>query len=115
MIRKIAMLLFLFFMAKKPGVWETGKVISQNQGSERSGAIAAPISNTVVAVPIDRNCNAVVIETEKYIYQWSEVGNRRIILPVNGTTAFYRDGSYFIVLDNQGKKHKFVVTHIEAK
>lgn len=100
---------------KKPPIMEKAKVISQNIGSDRSGAAAAPIGGMVVAVPIYRNWNVVVVETEKYRLEWHEDGNKFITLPVNGEIEFYRDGNWFIVLDSRGKKHKFSVAHMEVK
>ena len=103
------------FLAEKQHNWERGKVISQERGSDRAGAAAAPIGTMVVAVPIYRNWNTVVIETEKYRYSWNEVGNKHIILPVNGEIQFYRDGDYFIVLDTKNKKHKFALIGMTVK
>jgi len=103
------------FLAEKEHIWERGKVISQQRGSDRAGAAAAPIGGMVVAVPLYRNWNIVVIEAEKYIYQWNEVGNKQIILPVNGEIQFYRDGDYFIVLDAKKNKHKFALVGMTLK
>lgn len=95
--------------AKKQPNWERGKVISQNLTSSPAGTYAAPIGTATVAVPIYRSSNVVVIETDDYRYEWSEVGRKPLILPVNGFINFYRDGNWFIVLDSKHKKHKFAL------
>jgi hypothetical protein len=101
--------------AKKPIVWESAKVISQDLGSDKSGTYLAPIGTAVVAVPIYNSWNRVTVETADYIYQWSESGNQKIILPVNGEVRFYRDGDWFIVLDSKNKKHKFSIIGMQSK
>jgi len=104
----VVLLLTSALFAEKPHVWETAKVISQNLGSERAGAYAAPIGNGAVAIPLYRQWNSVAVETDQYIYQWQEArGSRPVILPVNDKIMFYRDGDWFVVLDSKNKKHKF--------
>ncbi len=111
-------LVLLFSVAafsKQPTVMERAKVISQDIGSGRAGAVAAPIGTMVVAVPIYRSWNRVVVETDRYRYEWSEVGNKLITLPVNGVIEFYRDGDWFVVLDSKHKRHKFAVVGMTVK
>ena len=103
------------FSAEKSHQWEHAKVISQDQGSSRAGAYAAPLGTGAIAVPLYRNWNRVVVETDGYIYQWNEVGRARIILPVNGDVAFYREGDWFIIIDSKNKKHKFGLVGMTAK
>ena len=95
--------------------WESAKVLSQSLNSQASGAMAAPIGNVVVALPIYRQSNIVMVETETHQLQWSEVGKQKVILPVNGMIQFYRDKNWFVVLDNKGKKHKFGLVGMMAK
>jgi hypothetical protein len=94
---------------------EHGTVISQDLNSSQAGTYNAPIGTASVSVPIYRRSNFVVVETDTYTYQWSEVGNKTIILPVNGDVEFYRDGDWFIVLDSKHKKHKFALVGMTAK
>ncbi|MGA7695462.1 MAG: hypothetical protein WCA76_10560 [Candidatus Sulfotelmatobacter sp.] len=94
---------------------EHGRVISQDLNSSQAGTYNAPIGTASVSVPIYRRSNFVVVETDTYTYQWSEVGNKPIILPVNGDIEFYRDGDSFIVLDSKHKKHKFALVGMTAK
>lgn len=98
------------FGADKNINWESAKVISQDLNSEQAGTYAAPMGNGRVAVPLYRRSNIVVVETEQYRLQWAEIGRNAIILPVNDTIQFYRDGNWFIVLDAKHKKHKFTLT-----
>jgi len=101
--------------AEKSHQWEHAKVISQDQGSSAAGAYAAPLGNGTIAVPLYRNWNRVVVETDRYVYQWNEVGRTKIILPVNGEVAFYREGDWFIIMDSNNKKHKFGLVGMTAK
>ena len=56
-----------------------------------------------------------VVETANYTLQWSESGNKTIILPINGIVEFYRDGNWFIVMDTKHKKHKFALVGMTQK
>jgi hypothetical protein len=103
------------FPAEKQRNWEHAKVIAQNVNSSAAGAYAAPLGTGAVAVPIYRRSNIVVVETDTYRYEWSEVGRTPVILPVNGFIDFYRDGKWFVVLDAKQKKHKFGLIGMVAK
>jgi hypothetical protein len=94
---------------------EHGTVVSQDLNSSAAGTYDAPVGTARVSVPIYRRSNIVLIDTEAYTYQWSEAGNKTIILPVNGDIEFYRDGNWFIVLDSKHKKHKFALVGMTAK
>lgn len=81
--------------AGKPHQWETATVISQKLTSDSS---------------------TVVVDTGAYSYVWQEStrspGWHRFIVLVHDQTVhdqvkFYRDGGWFVVLDDQGEKHKF--------
>lgn len=102
-------------LAKSTPELRTAKVISQNIGIDNNGAAAMPVGTMLVAVPLRRRTNVVVIETTKADVTLSELGNGKhvIVLPVNGTVQFYRDGEKVIILDSKGKKHKFAIVHIE--
>ncbi|MGD0199144.1 MAG: hypothetical protein ABSD27_00180 [Bryobacteraceae bacterium] len=101
--------------AEKKYNWERARVLSQNMHSSPVGAYAAPIGNATIAVPIYRRSNYVVVETDTHRLEWSEVGSSAIILPVNGSIEFYRDGNWFIVLDSKKKKHKFALVGMTLK
>lgn len=105
----------LLLLAEKPHVWETGRVIAQEMGSQASGAYAGAALGGIIAVPLQQRWNAVTVEVGPYIYQWYEVGSRAIILPVNDTIMFYRDGPWFIVLDIKNRKHKFAMQGMTRK
>lgn len=105
----ILLLLSLFAAAGDEHQWEQARVISQDLNSSQAGTYNAPIGNASVSVPIYRRSNIVVVETDTYQYQWSEVGRKTIILPVNDVIDFYRDGNWFIVQDTNHKKHKFAL------
>ena len=100
--------------AKKHHEFQSAKVISQNIKSYNNGVAIVPLGTMVAGVPINRRSNIVVVETDKYRLTWSEVGRKAIVLPVNETIQFYRDGDWFIVLDSKEKKHKFALIHMEA-
>jgi hypothetical protein len=96
-------------------IWEHGVVVSQNLSSSPAGTYAAPVGTATVAVPIYRRSNVVVVDTDVYRYQWSEVGRKPVILPVNGSIEFYREGNWFIVLDSKHKRHKFALVGMTAR
>ena len=114
-IAPFLLLLAAPLFSEKVHEWETAKVVSQELNSERAGAYAAPLGNGTVAVPLYRRSNSVVVETDKYIYQWQEAGRTPVILPVNGTVMFYHDGNWFIVVDSKNKKHKFGLVGAKQK
>ena len=94
---------------------EHAKVISQNLSSSPGGTYNAPIGNSTIAVPIYRKRNVVVLETNEYLYELSESGGNMLILPVNGSIEFYRDGDWFVLLDSKHKKHKFALVGMTTK
>ncbi|MGB9408379.1 MAG: hypothetical protein WCA89_12635, partial [Terracidiphilus sp.] len=85
--------------AKNQPEFQPAKVISQNIGSYNGGAAAMPIGTMVVAVPITRRSDIVVLETANHRLTLSEqmTGRGPVILPVNETIPFYQDGNWFIV------------------
>lgn len=100
---------------EKQHSWETAKVISQDLNAYNAGTVAMPIGTGIAAVPIRRRSNIVVVETATQRLTWSEAGKNTIILPVNGSVQFYRDGNWFIVLDSKNKKHKFGLIGMTTK
>ena len=81
--------------AEKTHQWETATVISQKLTSD---------SNTVAVI------------TGAHSYVWQEITRNQdwhhfIVLVHNQTihdqVKFYRDGQSFVILDDQGEKHKF--------
>jgi len=81
--------------AEKPRQWETATVISQKLTSESS---------------------TVVVDTGAYSYVWQESTRspdwHHFIVLVHDQTVhdqvkFYRDGRWFVVLDDQGENHRF--------
>ena len=86
-------------MAEKTHQWATATVISQKLTSD---------SNTVAVI------------TGAHSYVWQEItGNpdwHHFIVLVHDPTVhdqvkFYRDGQWFVILDDQGEKHKFSLIH----
>jgi len=82
-------------MAEQSQQWETATVISQKLTSD---------SNTVAVI------------TGAHSYVWQEVTrspdwHHFIVLvhnrAVHDQLKFYRDGQWFVILDDQGEKHKF--------
>jgi hypothetical protein len=108
------LLLSIFTVASDKPQLEQARVISQELKSSQSGTYNAPIGTASVSAPIYRRSNFVIVETDTYQYQWSEVGGKTIILPVNDTIEFYRDGNWFIVTDAKNKKHKFALVGMTA-
>ena len=115
----VALALMLFLPSVATGEnqhnWETATVISQDVTTYNAGAVAMPLGTGVAAVPIRRRSNIVVVETATERLTWSEAGKNTVILPVNGSVRFYRDGDWYIVLDSKDKKHKFGLIGMTTK
>lgn len=93
---------------------ETARVIWQQIGSSAAGAIAMPVGMATIAAPIYHINNTVIVETTNERMTWYELARRgSLVLAVNGTVEFQREGNAFIVLDSHGNKHKFGMIHLE--
>jgi hypothetical protein len=104
----ITLIASLCAFCKEPE-WRTAKVISQEFQSSNGGAAAMPIGTMIVAVPINRISNIVVLDTETHRITLSEIGRKQIVLPVNENVRFYLDKGRVIFIDSNGKKHKFAI------
>ena len=57
---------------------------------------------------LGRQWNLVTIDTGPYRYQWQELkDNGRLVFTINEPFQFWRYGSLFLVVDSEGKTHKF--------
>ena len=120
MTNRVAFVLLVVFAlpalsAEKPHAWETAKVISQELNSSRAGTYVGPLGGGSIAAPLYRRTNHVILETATYRFGLDEVGRSPLILAVNDDVMFYRDGKWFIMLDAEGKKHKFGLTGMVKK
>ncbi len=98
----------------KPHNWQTGKVISQEVTSYNAGAAAVPIGGGVVAVPLRRTSNQVILEANGYRFTLLEKQAKNyLVLPENSNVQFYQDGQWFVFLDFKKKEHKFSLLHME--
>lgn len=106
--------------AKDKHPLQTASVLSQQVNPDQVD------SGLMTNTPLVRYSSLVEIETAQERMTWSEVSTYKfgttstdvrfpIPLPVNGTIQFYRDGNFCIVRDEGGKKHKFLIVHLEAK
>lgn len=87
---------------------ETATVISQTIGSSPMGECGGQFGG---------KSNTVVVDTGIYRYSWQEITSgpdwhHFIVLTGHDRIAhkqvkFYRDGHWFVILDDQGEKHKF--------
>lgn len=108
-------------VAEEPHQWETATVISQTIGSSPMGACSGQVGSDAVAAPTNRQSNTVVVDTGRYRYSWQELTggpdwHQFIVLTGHDHIAheqvkFYRDGPWFVLLDDQGEKHKFCLLH----
>lgn len=104
-------------VAEESHQWETVTVISQTIGSSPMGECSAQVGSGAVAAPTNRKSNTVVVDTGRYRYSLQELTRgpdwHPFIVPTghdhiaNEQIKLYRDGQSFVVLDNQGEKHKF--------
>lgn len=117
---KKVLTIFVLFCAipavtgKEPVEKQRGTVISQDIGSEDSGAVAAPIGNIVAVVPIQKHWNVVVIQTETQRLTLQEEKRPFVVLPINESIEFYTEKDKYIILDKRGKKHRFILTRMET-
>lgn len=87
--------------------WETGLVVSQDQGAEKSGNYQGPLFGGQISMPLYARWNLTVIECDGYQYALAEPGRNLLILPINDEIQFYRDDGQLVMLDQRGRKHKF--------
>jgi hypothetical protein len=98
----------------KPHNWKTGKVISQEINSYNAGAAVVPIGGSVVAVPLRRTSNQVILEANGYRFTLLEKPSKHyVVLAENSDVQFYQDGQWFVFLDVNKKEHKFSLVHME--
>lgn len=95
--------------AAKPKAWLKAKVLSQEIGTQSNGAYAGPLLGGVFAIPLNRPVNRVVLETPCCKLRMVELGEKVIVLPVNGEIQYYLDRERVIILDTKKKKHKFAL------
>jgi hypothetical protein len=94
--------------------WQTGRVIRQEMNSYDAGAAAVPIGGSVVAVPIRRTSNQVILEANGYRFTLLEKPSKHyVVLAENSNVQFYQDGQWFVFLDINKKEHKFSLLHME--
>lgn len=95
-------------IAEESEQWETATVIAQTIGSSPMGECGGQFGGKL---------NTVVVDIGTYRYSWQEMTSGSdwhhfIVLTGHDRIAdeqvkFYRDGHWFVVLDDQGEKHKF--------
>lgn len=106
--------------AKDKHPFQTAIVLSQDIGVHQVDR------GLMTSTPLVRYSDVVKIETPSEIMTWEEVSTYKfgttthevespVPLPVHGSVQFYRDGNFCMVTDEGGKKHKFLIVHIEAK
>ena len=103
------------FAKEKPKL-QSATVISQNvdyhTGNERQWFM----DGSPVMVPTAQRSNVVVIETAKQRLTLTEMGFGSFIpLLIHGDINYYVEGKHIVIPDalNNGKKHKFAITHSE--
>jgi hypothetical protein len=110
----------VYSYAKEKHPLQTATVLSQDIGTNQVDR------GVVTSTPLVRYSNIAKIETQGELMTWEEVTTYKfgttthevqtpVPLPVHGSIQFYRDGNFCFVTDEGGKKHKFLIFHIEAK
>ena len=108
----LSLLLSTSLLGEK-GPEKRAKVISQELKEVDGGFAAIPIGGAIRTVPVKRQSNVVVIETDQYRTTLVEDDRKTLILPVNSTVTAYQDDDRVIILDEKGRKFKFSPTHVE--
>lgn len=89
---------------------DNGIAIDQKSGITRVGWFAALdwTGRGIVAGPNFAHWNFVTVDTGPYRYQWQELKeNGRLIFVLNEQFRFWQYGNKFLVVDIEGKTHKF--------
>ena len=90
-------------------VLQTGTVLAQDYHTQESGSTTMPLLFGGRATrPLLVRVNTVDVQVGSTRMQWAEQGGRNsVILTVGGSFSFYEEKGTYIVIDGQGKKHKF--------
>ena len=87
---------------------DNAMAIDQKTGADRVGWAAVLIGRGVVAGPRYQQWNVVTLDTGPYRYQWEELKDSgRLVFTINEQFRFWRYGNLFLVVDAEGKTHKF--------
>jgi len=97
--------------------WYYGTVVNQQMTANYRGTYSTANVNIypnaangrAMSIPIYARQNTVVVDSFGHRLVWQEKGRRAVVFTIGGSVRFYQDGNYFVVLDANGKKHKFVM------
>lgn len=93
------------------------KVLDQQMDTQDRGGVVVPLNGMLVGVPMSTWSNVITIQsldghTTSVLRQTDK---HPLIMNVGGQTEFYVDNGIFCFLDGKGKKHTFVLTHMETR
>lgn len=93
------------------------KVLNQQMNSEDNGAVVVPLNGMLVGVPMTSWSNVITIQSldGHTTSTLRQTDKHPLIMNVGGETSFYLDGDKFCFLDSRGKKHTFVLMHMETR
>ncbi len=111
--------------AKNSMPLQSAKVISQKIDSFNDGARVMTMGDAMTGhPPVDASSTVVIetansrltlVETIHARVSWIQKRPSALVLPVNGTIQFYRDGNWLVILDPNHKKHRFEIVHEEIR
>jgi hypothetical protein len=109
--------IFAISATAKEHSMQHAKVLNQQMNSEDNGAVIVPLNGMLVGVPISNWSNVITIESPdgRTISTLRQTDKHPLILNVGGEASFYLDGDKFCFPDSKGKKHTFVLMHMETR
>lgn len=115
----VLLVLGLSLQAKqKPIVWRPARVVSQEIGTTREGAVESRYYNVRVARKLNIPHNNIVLETPTDILTLREIfaKDHYLVLEINGSTSFYLDkNDWYIMVDSRHRAHRFSLTGMTRK
>jgi hypothetical protein len=93
------------------------KVLDQRMDTEDRGGVVVPLNGMLVGVPMSSWSNVITIQSldGHTISTLRQTDKHALIFNVGGQTEFYVDDGKFYFLDSRGKKHTFVLMHMETR
>lgn len=93
------------------------KVLDQQMSTQDRGGVIVPLNGMLIGVPMSSWSNVITIQSRdgRAISTLRQTDKYPLILNVGGEVSFYVDGDKFCFADSHGKKHTFVLIHMETR
>ena len=93
------------------------RVLDQQMETQDRGGVVVPLNGMLVGVPMSTWSNVITIQSlnGRSTSVLRQTDKHPLILNVGSETEFYVDNGIFCFLDSKGKKHTFVLMHMETR